>query len=138
EGRESMRGHTTSPGQTTGAVAPLFQMLGEGRLAQREVEALVTVLEAKPLPAVPPARLARARQIARAPIARAREIATIHVPVLPRRLLATLQVNVRPYAAMAGARGGAAIHRLLFAVDDYEVTVQEALRPQQQGHEVTG
>jgi hypothetical protein len=121
------------------AVAPIFRLLGEGRLAQREIEALVTVLEADTLPEVPSARLTLARQIADAPGAAARELAPAHAPSLPRLLTAALQANVSPFSAAAGMRGGAAaVHRLLFAVDEYEVVVQGASRPKQQGQEVTG
>src|SRR5438046_1795033 len=93
-GRDSMRGNGAGTRPADVVVAPIFQLLGEGRLAQREIEALVTVLEADGLPIVPATRLARAHQIARIPVARAREVASIRAPIVPHQLLATLQVDV--------------------------------------------
>jgi hypothetical protein len=118
-------------------VAPIFRLLGEGRLAQREIEALVTVLESEALPDVPSARLARASMIAAEPDVHA--VAPAHAPKIPHLLLATLQVNVRPFSAAAGVRGsGGTVQRLLFAVDEYEVVVQGTSQPRQQGQVVTG
>jgi hypothetical protein len=123
--------------QADRTVAPIFRLLGEGRLAQREIEALVTVLESGTLPDVPPARLVRANMIAAEPEIHA--IASAHAPKMPRQLLATLQANVRPFSAAAGVRGGVGtVNRLLFAVDEYEVVVQGASQPRQQGQVVTG
>jgi hypothetical protein len=130
-----MRGRDARAERADSTVAPIFRLLGEGRLAQREIEALVTVLEAEALPEVPLARLAQAREIA----GQGDDLAPSHGPSLPRMLMAELQANVRPFSSAAGMRGGAAaVHRLLFAVDEYEVTVQGAVRSKQQGQEVTG
>jgi hypothetical protein len=55
-----------------------------------------------------------------------------------RRLVAALTHELRPWMVAVGVRGGGGgVCRLLFAVDEYEVSVQGASRPQH-GHQVTG
>jgi hypothetical protein len=109
-------------------VAPIFRLLGEELLTPSEVDALTAALLADRLPPVPPARLARACQIARRVGAR-----------MVRRFLATLVLERRPWLAVAGVRGnGPGICRLLFAVDEYEVVIQDTSRRYQRGHDLTG
>jgi hypothetical protein len=107
------------------AVAPIFRLLGEGLLTPAEVDALTAALEAGGLPPVPPARLARACLIASAGVV--------------RRLLAALVQERRPWLAVAGVRGSVTgICRLLFAVDEYEVVIQDTSRRYQRDHDLTG
>ena len=130
-------------------VAPIFRLLGEGLLTPEAVDALTASLLAGQLPSVPAARLARACEIVHAeggadPLGKAldwlgpmRE--AVDWPVVWRRLDAILQIDRRPWLATVGVRGATAgISRLLFAVDQYEVVIQDTCRSDHQGHEVTG
>lgn len=105
-------------------VAPLFRMLGEGQLAEEGVEAVIAVLHADGLPAVPAGQLARARRIgteSRSPGM---------VPAL-RRLVATLVSDLRPQMLPVGVRAvGLPGHWMLFTADDYEVVIQAKEDPE--------
>lgn len=108
-------------------VAPIFRLLGEGRLEREAVDAVTAFLEAEMLPAVPVLRIARACQIARRPRPIERERVALSIGGAFRRLLATLVMDLRPYAVPAGVRGAALTGcRLLFTADGYEVVVQES------------
>jgi hypothetical protein len=120
-------------------VAPIFRLLGEGRLTPAEVAALATALMAERRPDVPPHWLARARQIGldARPLDGAWASAG-HRP-FPRLLHAALLMEQRPWLAVAGVRGArTGFSRLLFTVDDYEVVIQGTSRPSQRCHELTG
>jgi hypothetical protein len=109
-----------------GRVAPIFCLLGEGRLGNEAVDAVVAVLEAEPLPVVSESRIAWACQVARRPRPVAYRSDPIDVGAAVRRLLATLVMDLRPWAVPAGVRGGVFTGcRLLFTADGYEVVVQE-------------
>jgi hypothetical protein len=108
-------------------VAPIFRLLGEGRLGSEALDAVVAVLGAEGLPTVPSARLARARQISTQfrPVERPSMAASVGGAL--RRLMATLVLDLRPWAVPAGVRGaGLTGCRLLFAADGYEVVIQES------------
>ena len=110
-----------------GRVAPIFRLLGEGRLGSEAVDAVIAVLEAEGLPAVSQARMARAGQIASRPRPIERRDEAIDFAGAFRRLLATLVMDLRPWAVPAGVRGtGLTGCRLLFTADGYEVVVQES------------
>jgi hypothetical protein len=120
-------------------VAPIFRRLGEGRLTCAEVDALATALAAECLPAVPAARLARARGIAQGVRSIGWAGASAGYTEAPRLLQAALIAERRPWLAVAGVRSVAAsISRLLFTVDEYEVVIQGISRPNRRGHELTG
>lgn len=120
-------------------VEPVFRLLGEGRLTPAEVDALTAMLMAAGLPAVPEAWLMRARQIARGT---GRGVLT-RLPggwaATPRVLSAMLMAEQRPWLAAVGVRGGSAgICRLMFAVDAYEIVIQDTSRSYQKGHDLSG
>lgn len=110
-----------------GRVAPIFRLLGEGRLGGGAVDAVIAVLEAEGLPAVAQARIARAGRIASRPRPIERRDEMTGFVGAFRRLLATLVMDLRPWAVPAGVRGaGLTGCRLLFTADGYEVVVQES------------
>jgi hypothetical protein len=120
-------------------VAPVFQLLGEGRLTHAEVDALATALTVGRLPAVPTSRLALARQIGHDTRALGMMRGDAVRAASSRLLHAALLVERRPWLAVAGVRSvGASICRLLFGVDEYEVVLQGVNRPNRRGHELTG
>ena len=109
-----------------GRVAPIFRMLGEGRLGSEAVDAVVAVLEAEPLPIVSETRIAWACQVARRPRPVVHRSASVDIGGAARRLLARMVMDLRPCAVPAGVRGGVFTGcRLLFTADGYEVVVQE-------------
>jgi hypothetical protein len=111
----------------SGGIAPIFRLLGEGRLGGDAVDAVMAVLEAEGLPAVSQSRLARAYQIAFRPRPAERQSAAFGAVSALRRLLATLVLDLRPWARPAGVRGaGLTGCRLLFTADGYEVVIQES------------
>lgn len=119
-----------------GRVAPIFRLLGEGRLGSEAVDAVVAVLEAEPLPVVSESRIARACLLARWP-----RPATLWADVggAARRLLATLVMDLRPWAVPVGVRGGGFTGcRLLFTADGYEVVVQESRHPKRRARGLVG
>ncbi|MCC7370381.1 MAG: carboxypeptidase regulatory-like domain-containing protein [Chloroflexi bacterium] len=128
----------TAEGVLHGArqVAPIFQLLGEGRLAADAVEALTAVLKADGLPLVSQQQLIRACQIAQQP----RPAAAVEQTDSPlRRLVATLVYNLGPRTARVGVRGATALgHTLLFAADEYEVMIQGAPDSRPSRHLLTG
>lgn len=108
-------------------VAPIYQLLGEGRLGPEALDAVVATLEAEGLPAVSEVRIARAAAIARRPRPAAAERPSSGLGGALRRLAATLVLDLRPWALPAGVRGAKSPgRRLLFAVDRYEIVLQEA------------
>jgi hypothetical protein len=110
-----------------GSVAPIFRLLGEDRLDHEAVDAVIAVLEAEGLPTVSQSRIARAGQIAPRLRPIERERAAIGFVGAFRRLLATLVMDLRPWAVPVGVRGaGLTGCRLLFTADGYEVVVQES------------
>jgi hypothetical protein len=120
-------------------VAPIFRLLGEGRLTSAEVEALTASLVAAGLPDVPEAWLARARTIGQ----RSGRAGLLSMPAGraggTRVLTATLMGEQRPWLAVAGVRGSVTdLCRLLFAVDAYEIVVQGRSRRHQPCHDLTG
>jgi hypothetical protein len=91
------------------------------------VDAVVAVIEAEGLPDVPALQMARASQIALGPRVSERQRAETGAAGVLRRLVATLVMDLRPWAAPVGVRGAAlAGVRLLFATGAYEVVVQES------------
>jgi len=118
------QGHTfVSVLQRGDQIAPIFRMLGEGRLDSEAVDALAAVLEADGLPVLAQAQLARACQIAYRP----RPMAAAERPSPLRRLIAALVFELTPQTVRAGVRGaGLDCRKLLFAADEYEVMVQGA------------
>lgn len=110
-----------------GRVAPIFRLLGEGRVESEAVEAVIAVLEAEGLPAVSQSRIARAGQIASRPRPIECRDEAIGFAGACRRLIATLVMDLRPWAVPAGVRGaGLTGCRLLFTADGYEVVIQES------------
>ena len=112
------------PDRAADRVAPIFRLLGEGRLAGTALDTVVAVLQAEEQPTAAPAQLARAHQIAYiGPVEQ--DSAPVSGAGAFRRLVAALMLDLRPWAMPAGVRaiavGGC---RLLFAVDQYEVLVQ--------------
>lgn len=103
-------------------VAPIFQLLGEGRLEGEAVEALTAVLEADGLPLVSQQQLIRACQIAQRP----RPTPASEPQTNPlRRLVATLVYSLGPQTARVGVRSARALGpSVLFAADQYEVMIQ--------------
>src|SRR5690349_8364652 len=101
-----MRGIGVGRRRRDDRVAPVFRRLGEGRLTPGEVDALTELLLAGPLPAVQAARLARARQIAEGVPVNGQGRASLAWPDGPRRLLACLTLEQRPWLATVGVRGG--------------------------------
>jgi hypothetical protein len=122
-----------------GRVAPIFQLLGEGKLDGEAVDALAAVLEAEGLPSITHQQLVRASQIALRP----RPVA---VPELAgarqnplRRLMAALVYDLAPRAARVGVRGaGTAGRKLLFAADQYEVMIQGSPDARPSRHRLVG
>jgi hypothetical protein len=110
-----------------GRIAPIFRLLGEGRLDHEAVDAVIAVLDAEGLPTVSQLRIARAGQVALRPRPIERERGVIGFAGVIRRLLATLVMDLRPWAVPVGVRGaGLTGCRLLFTADGYEVVVQES------------
>jgi hypothetical protein len=110
-----------------GRIPPIFRLLGEGRLAGEAVDAVIAVLEAEGLPTVSQARIARAGQVALRPRPVEHPPEVIGFAGACRRLLATLVMDLRPWAVPVGVRGGGLSGcRLLFTADGYEVVVQES------------
>jgi hypothetical protein len=108
------------PGQQ---VAPIFQLLGEGRLDGEAVQAVAAVLEADGLPLVSQQQLMRACQVALRPRPLGPEPSRTENPL--RRLIATLVYELTARTAPAGVRStGTAGRKLLFAADQYEVMIQ--------------
>jgi hypothetical protein len=121
------------------SIAPVFRLLGEGRLGSEALDAVVAVLEAEGLPTVPESRIARACQVARRPRPIERRSIGIGAASTLRRLLATLVLDLRPWARPAGVRGaGLTGCRLLFAADGYEVVVQESSGAKRRGRTLMG
>src|SRR5436190_14808915 len=114
-------GRTMRTERTGQTVAPIFRLLAERRLEPEAVDALIAVLEAEGLPEVSLAERARAYRIA--------DEACSAGPLAGlRRLVAALVYDTRRQALPAGIRGpGRGRHRMLFAVDHYEVLVNEAV-----------
>ena len=112
-------------GPAAGPVAPIFQLLGEGRLDGEAVDALSAVLAAEGLPPVSQSQLVRACQVALRPRPAPIEAQTGPRPNPLRRLIAALIYDLAPRAARVGVRGaGTAGRKLLFAADEYEVMIQ--------------
>lgn len=110
-----------------GRVAPIFRLLGEGRLGSEALDAVIAVVEAEGLPPVAQSRIARAGQIALRPRPVEQQGAAFGFAGAFRRLLATLVLDLRPWAVPLGVRGAALTGcRLLFTADGYEVVVQES------------
>ena len=111
----------------SGRVAPIFGLLGEGRLGSAAVDAVIAILEAEGLPTVGGAQIERACQIALWSRPIARQGTAVDVVGTFRRLFARLVLDLRPWAVPVGVRGGALTGcRLLFTADGYEVVVQES------------
>jgi hypothetical protein len=122
-----------------GHVAPIFQLLGDGRLGSEAVHAVMALLEAEGLPDVAAARIERADLIARRPRPVVPEAADGGLVVPLRRLLASLIVDRGPMTVAAGIRGTALTGcRLLFAADGYEIVVQEAMDTRRRGRSLLG
>lgn len=153
---------TTGERGATG-VAPIFQLLGTGQLAGEAIDALVAVLQADGLPTISEARFERACQIAAqlAPVTAIRQPGPIERALaaidrvteegdtVVRRLVASLVLDLRPFAVPVGSRSvSSASCRLLFAADPYEVMLQglpmlapasTAFGPaRRRGHDLTG
>jgi len=110
-----------------GRVAPIFRLLGEGRLDDKAVDAVIGALEAEGLPTVSQSRIARAGQVALRPRPTGGQGPAIGFVGPFRRLLATLVMDLRPWAVPVGVRGaGLTGCRLFFTADGYEVVVQES------------
>jgi hypothetical protein len=108
-------------------VAPIFRLLGEGRLGSEALDAVMAVLVADGLPTVPAAHLARAGRISAQLRPAERPTMLAGAAGTLRRLLATLVLDLRPWAVPVGVRGaGLTGCRLLFAADGYEIVVQES------------
>lgn len=104
-------------------VAPIFQLLGEGKLDDEAAQAVAAVLEADGLPMVSQQQLMRACQVALRPRPLAAESVGVGNPL--RRLIAALVYELTPRTARVGVRGaGSAGRKLLFAADQYEVMIQ--------------
>jgi hypothetical protein len=126
-------------GRADQSISPIFRLLGEGRLTHQAVDVLADILAADQRGSVPPARLLRARQIPRQAPPVERRRAARRRPVGGRRLVATPSIDLRPGGRLAGVRGvSTGACRVLFAVDRYEVIVQGASGPRQQGYHLTG
>jgi hypothetical protein len=120
-------------------VAPIFRLLGDGRLGSEAVRAVMALLEAEGLPDVAAARIDRAGQIACRPRPVAPEAADGGLAAPLRRLLASLILDRGPLTVVAGVRGMALTGcRLLFAADGYEIVVQEALDARRRGRSLLG
>lgn len=147
----------------TAGVAPIFQLLGTGQLGDDAVDALMAVLQAEGLPTISQARLENAYQIASelAPVVAIRrpgpveralaalDRAAVEGENAVRRLVASLVMDLRPFAVPAGTRSVASAScRLLFAADPYEVMLQgvptlaatptASGTPRRRGHDLAG
>jgi hypothetical protein len=123
----------------TGRVAPIFRLLGAGRLGPDGVQAVMAVLEAEGLPSVAASRIARASTIAMRPSPAPAASATARAVAPLRRLLASLILDRGAMAATAGVRGSALTGcRLLFAADGYEIVIQEAIDARRRGRSLLG
>jgi hypothetical protein len=122
-----------------GHVAPIFRLLGDGRLGSEAVQAVMALVEAEGLPDVAAARIERACQIAHRPRPVAPEAAGGGLVAPLRRLLARLVMDRGPMTIAAGVRGTALTGcRLLFAADGYEIVIQEALDARRRGRSLLG
>jgi hypothetical protein len=122
-----------------GHVAPIFRLLGDGRLGSEAVQAVIALVEAEGLPDVAAARIERAGQIARRPRPVAPEAAGGGLVAPLRRLIASLVMDRGSMTIPAGVRGTALTGcRLLFAADGYEIVVQEALDARRRGRSLLG
>jgi hypothetical protein len=122
-----------------GHVAPIFRLLGDGRLGSEAVQAVIALVEAEGLPDVAAARIERAGQIARRPRPVAPEAAGGGLVAPLRRLMASLVMDRGSMTIPAGVRGTALTGcRLLFAADGYEIVVQEALDARRRGRSLLG
>lgn len=126
-------------GRGSGSVAPIFHLLGEGRLGSEALDTVIAMLEAEGLPTVPESRLARACQIAVRPRHIEHPSTADGAASLVRRLLGTLVMDLRPWAHPAGVRGAALTGcRLLFTADGYEVVIQESIDAKRRGRGLIG
>ena len=101
-------------------IAPIYALLGEGKLHADAVDALIALLEAEGLPEVPSPQLARAFRIASPLPERQR-------PGLLRQLMATLTLDTDRLPLAAGVRcTGTRSRRRLYSAGEYEVLIQEA------------
>jgi hypothetical protein len=122
-----------------GHVAPIFRLLGDGRLGSEAVQAVIALVEAEGLPDVAAARIELAGQIARRPRPVAPEAAGGGLVAPLRRLIASLVMDRGSMTIPAGVRGTALTGcRLLFAADGYEIVVQEALDARRRGRSLLG